>query len=142
MLYSPYRSSREIAVGRAKNKKKIDPRLLRQLDAPTGVKTPGLVEAVVQLHPEAAGEVVPRPERTEAIVRSVLARVTQRLRLDPADFNVFPHLGSFVVSASREYLRELLDQPEVQGALANRPGDAKPSPPSRRSPPSRKPSGR
>lgn len=118
-------------MGRAK--KRIDPHLLALLDAAAGVRAPALLEAVIQLQPEAAGEVVPGPERTEEIVRSVLARVTKKLGRDPADVNVFSNLGSFIISASREYLRELLDQPEVQGALANRPGDARASPPSRRS---------
>lgn len=123
----------------ARPKKQIDPRLLAQLEATAENKASALVEAVVQLRPEAAADVVPAPERTEEIVRTVLARVTGRLGMDPADFNVFPNLGSFVISASREYLRELLDQPEVQGALANRPRDTKPSSPSRRSPSPRKP---
>jgi hypothetical protein len=123
-------------VGRAR--KRIDPDLLAQLDAAATAGASSLVQAVVHLQPEAAGEIVPRPERTEAIVRSLLARVTKKLGLDPADFNVFPNLGSFVISASQEYLRELLDQPEVGSALANRPRDAKPTPPSHRPPPTRK----
>lgn len=127
-------------MGRAK--KRIDPRLLAQLDAGAGVKASALVEAVVQLQPAAVGEVAPAPERTEAIVRSVLARVTMKLGLEPADFNVFPNLGSFLIAASRAYLRELLDQPEVQAAVANRPGALKPTLSSRRLPPQRKPSRR
>lgn len=137
MLYSPCGPRREFAVARPK--KQIDPRLLAQLEAAAETKASALVEAVVQLRPEAAADVVPAPERTEEIVRTVLARVTGKLGMDPADFNVFPNLGSFVISASREYLRELLDQPEVQGALANRPRDTKASSTSRRPPSPRKP---
>jgi hypothetical protein len=133
VVYSACASPQEAVV--ARTRKRIDPDLLAQLEAAAAVKAPSLVEAVIHLQPETAGEIVPRPERTEEIVRSVLARVTRKLRVEPADFNVFPNLGSFVISASGEYLRELLDQPEVKSALANRPRDARPIPPSRRPPP-------
>lgn len=108
----------------ARARKRIDPELQAQLAAAAGRGAAAPRQAVIQLRPEAGDTVVPGPERTHAIARSVLARVTRKLGREPRAFHVFPHLGTFVVSASTEFLRELLDQPEVQGALANRPGDA------------------
>lgn len=123
-------------------KKKIDPDLLAQLETAAGAAATGVIQAVVQLRPGKGNDVAPQPDQTERIVGSLLARVARQVGLDPADFNVFPNLGSFVISAPGDYLRALLDQPEVASALANRPGETGPRLPARRPTRPRKPARR
>jgi hypothetical protein len=127
-------------VGRVK--KRIDPSLLAQLASAASADPPTPVEAVVWLRPEAAAQVVPGRERTGQIVRALLARVGKKVGLVPVDFHVFHNLGTFVIAAPGDYLLELLDQPEVAGALANRPGEPHSPPPSGPATPARKPSRR
>lgn len=123
----------------ARARKRIDPALLAQLDPPSSAKSASLVEAVVQLRPEKAGEVLPPAERTEQVVRSLVSRVSRKVGLKPADLNVFPNLACFVIAAPGDFLRELLDQPEVQGAMPNRPTAAGTRGPAPRRPPPRRP---
>ena len=102
---------------------KIDPELSRQLNGVAASDQP--VEAVVRLHPDDPSEIVPSPERTEELAKTVLRRVGKRLGNLKTRYNVFKNLGSFVVSAPPEVLRELISQPEVAAAVANRqPGSA------------------
>jgi len=59
-------------------------------------------------------------EDTETIVKEVLSRVEQQCGTSVGDCNIFRNLGSFVVSAKPALLRELLGQPEIASAIANR----------------------
>ena len=77
------------------------------------------VEAVFILSPGATSESVPSPERTEEVVRRVLARVKSRVGKGEKKVNVFRNLGSFVVAAHPSFLRELISQPEIASAMAN-----------------------
>jgi len=54
---------------------------------------------------------------------ALLQRVEQRIGLHPQAVNVFQQLGSFVVVAAPAFLAELLTQPEVHAAMANRQPD-------------------
>jgi hypothetical protein len=101
---------------------KTDPELVRQLNEATA--DGGAVEAVVKLHPDDPTEIVPSPERTEALTRQVLHRVKKRVGSSETRYNVFRNLGSFVVSAPREFVRELIAQPEVASAMANRQSES------------------
>ncbi len=105
-------------VAAAAAKIKIDPELKRQMDAesPGGA---GQVEAVLYLRP-AAGEVAVPPERMEALAKEILGRAASACGEAAQDFNVFGNLGMFVVVAGRPFMRELLKQPEVASATANR----------------------
>src|SRR5262249_48832671 len=96
----------------------IDPELLRQLNAVAADNEP--VEAVVRLNPDNPAEIVPSPERTEELARKVLQRVAKRVGNPVMKHNVFSNLGSFVVSAPTQFVRELIEQPEVAAAVANR----------------------
>ena len=94
-----------------------DPELVRQMHAATG--DDASVEAVFMLAPEDPSQVVPSPERTEELTRHLLERVKARIGKAAEDFNVFRHMGSFVVSAHPDFLRELIAQPEIASAMAN-----------------------
>jgi len=98
--------------------RKIDPELLRQLNAVAADNE--TVEAVVRLNPDNPAEIVPSPERTEELAREVLQRVAKRVGNPVMKHNVFSNLGSFVVSAPTKFVRELIEQPEVAAAVANR----------------------
>jgi hypothetical protein len=99
----------------------IDPELIRLLDQSSTADDP--VEAVIRLRAESPETVVPSPQRTEALADRVIARVQKRAR-SQAKYNVFRNLGSFVVSGTPGLIRELIAQPEVGGAMANRQPDS------------------
>lgn len=106
---------------RHQQRAKLDPALSRQLNS-ASVPTAEAVEAVVFLRPLTANQVVVPPESIEPLVHELLDRVADHLGQSPKEFNVFRNLGSFAVSASKAFLRELLEQPEVASAVASRPG--------------------
>src|SRR5205814_9004576 len=56
---------------------KIDPELSRQLNGVAASDQP--VEAVESLHPDDPSEIVPSPERTEELAKTVLRRDGKRL---------------------------------------------------------------
>ena len=117
---------------------KTDPELIQQLkDAHAGQP---LVEAVVRFRADDPKEVVPSPERTEELTQCVLNRVKKHIGKSEARYNVFRNLGSFVVSAEPEFLRELISQPEVAAAVANQQSESALIPPVKKTPvPSSKP---
>ena len=106
---------------------KSDPELLRQLGE-EGDDAQGPVVAVVRLMPEDPSQIVPPPERTAEIARSVIERVKEKVE-GFERHNVFQNLGYFVIAASRPFLRELISQPEVAKVIANQqPGSAEVKP--------------
>ena len=92
-----------------------DAELTRQLNRAAAEDTP--VEAVIVLrsHRDA-----PDPAWTEARARELVERVQDSTGRAAKDVHVFRNLGRFVVAADATFLRELLAQPEVDSALANR----------------------
>ena len=94
-----------------------DPELVRQMHAATG--DDASVEAVFMLAPEDSSQIVPSPERTKELTRQLLERVKARIGKGAEDVNVFHNMGSFVVSAHPDFLRELIAQPEIASAMAN-----------------------
>ena len=106
---------------------KIDKELQRQLTAAARAEQRDSrgaphqpLEAVVRFRAP-GGKQVPDPETVQEIARTLLSRVEQRTREAPVAYNVFANLQSMVVQASRTFLVELLAQPEIASALANRP---------------------
>jgi hypothetical protein len=98
-----------------------DPELARQLGASRASGAP--VSAVFRLKCD-DGAPVPEPKATAAAARRVVARVKRRVGQAPERVNVFGNLGAFAVCGSPSFIAELLDQPEIQGAIANRrPGE-------------------
>ena len=92
-----------------------DAELTRQLERAAAAGTP--VEAVVVLR---SRRDVPDPAFTEALARELVDRVRDSTGREAVDVHVFRNLGRFVVAADAAFLRELLAQPEVDSALANR----------------------
>ena len=101
---------------------KVDPELERQIIAAAAeTKT---VEAVLMLRKTPA-QIAADPGGTTEQVEKVLKRVEEKTGTGAKQFNVFQNLGMFVVEAEPTFLRELVTQPEVASALANRqPGEA------------------
>ena len=59
---------------------------------------------------------------TRDLAELVVGRVAEELGAAAGhyDFNVFPNLGYFVLSAPAGFVERVLDQPEVASASANR----------------------
>lgn len=96
---------------------RVDPELQKQLEAASAATAN--VEAVFYLRPPSPKALM-APDVTEAVVSTVLDRVSTAVGEPPKDFNVFRNLGSFVVVATPRFVSELLKQPEIGSALANR----------------------
>ena len=105
-------------MGATKTLQKIDPTLRSQLNAVAADDEH--VEAVVRLCPDRPGEIVPSPERTQELAIRIIRRVGKRVGNPSTRHNIFSNLGSFVISAPRHFLRELIQQPEVAAVVANR----------------------
>lgn len=109
---------------RRSRRSRVDPELLRQIgEAEKRVAaTPNPeVQAVFFLDPAAAS--TGDPKEVDTRVRKLLRRVERTSRERPAVVNVFRNLGSFVVQAPPAFLRDLIEQPEIRHARANRPGN-------------------
>ena len=104
---------------------KIDPELTRQLNAasPRGAAAaaPDPVQAVVYLRP-AGGELAVPADRIQGIVDALLSRVAETVGGASPRHNTFRNLGSFAVAAGPAFIRELIRQPEVAAAMANKKG--------------------
>jgi hypothetical protein len=107
---------------------KIDPELIKQLDA-TAASQDDKVEAVIRLRPDDASQIVPAPEQTETLANHLIERVKGQVGESATHYNVFRNLGSFVVSAPPAFIRELISQPEVASAVANRQPESAAMPP-------------
>jgi hypothetical protein len=103
-----------------KRAKKVqtDGELLRQLEDATGKEES--VEAVMRLRSEKASEIVPSPKRTEQLTKKVLRRAQAHTGGNVSDYNVFGNLGYFFVSADAAVVRDLIEQPEIASATANK----------------------
>jgi hypothetical protein len=97
---------------------KADPELRRQLGTAAALRT--TIEAVIRLKPDARLHAELSPEQTEAATQALLARVAARTGSQARDCAVLRNLGCFVVAADAPFIRELLRQPEVESAAANR----------------------
>lgn len=95
---------------------RTDPTLSAQLDGSTAGDEP--IQAVIALRandgPPASGDDV------ACLTEDLLDRVGRETGSQARDYNVFRNLGSFVVVASSTFIRTLLEQPEVESAMANR----------------------
>ena len=95
----------------------MDPELAKQIDEAADDEPVG---AVIRLGPTSPGHPTPSPEETERIAHDLLSRAAKLAKHHAPDFNVFKHLGYFVVSAPPAYLKALVDAPEVAHAFPNR----------------------
>ena len=95
-----------------------DPELTRQMHAASAAGDD--IEAVFTLAPDEAAEGVRSPEETEDLTHRVLKRVTSRVGQPEKKLNIFGNIGSFVISAHPSFVKELIAQPEIATAIANR----------------------
>ena len=115
---------------------RTDPELIRQLDAAAAADES--VEAVFIFHPDDLSDTAPSAERTEELTQLVLDRVKRRTGESEERVNVFRQLGSFVVSASPSFIRQIMSEPEIAAAVANQqPGASIEKQVSRREPESK-----
>ena len=97
---------------------KIDPELSRQLDQAALTNSP--VQAVIKISPEESSQLVASPEHTTELANQIVNRISGKLGIQAERMTLFRNLGSFSISAAPQFVRELLDQPEVAGAIASR----------------------
>jgi hypothetical protein len=72
------------------------------------------VQAWVRLRPKHPSQDTASAEDTQVSTHAIVERVTQRVGHQAHSVKVLPNLGSFIVSASPAFLRELAHQPEVE----------------------------
>lgn len=104
-----------------KARARVDREVERQLER--GDRDQCAVQVVVGLHPpDPEGE--PRFDRewAEKVAKCVIDRVGAEIGQNVEDYNVFGSLGAFVVQASSEFVRRLIEQDEVASVVSNRPG--------------------
>lgn len=102
---------------------RIDPELMRQVEdaeSATAAADQAQVQAVVFLDPVFEHPEDHEPEDVEQLVSRVIHRVQQASGQEPHDVNIFRNLGSFIVQAPPQFLRCLIEQPEIRSARANR----------------------
>jgi hypothetical protein len=100
---------------------KIDPELTSQLDAADPDDAP--VQAVVYLRSGSKGGPAAVSKRAD----QVIASATTRAGTEPSRVTVMRYLGTVAIEAPASFVRALLDEDDVESALANvRPGDDDP----------------
>jgi hypothetical protein len=97
---------------------KVDPALRAALA--TAKAGRGTVDAVVTLAPSDPAIGVDSPAETVKKGRALVARVRAAVGTEPDAVNVFENLQSMAVSADASFIEELISQPEVNAAMANR----------------------
>jgi hypothetical protein len=96
-------------------RKRTDPELLRQLDVAKETGRP--VAAVLKIKRQRG--VKTDVARIEARTQRAIDRVAEATGERPDDVNVMGAIGVVYVTGPERFLRELVDQPEVDGAVAN-----------------------
>lgn len=106
----------------------IEDRLQRELAA-VGEQPDGLIDVVVKFElPSASptGTRLPVKDLREALAKTMssriedaLARASTAVGETPAQVSVFPSLGSVLVQASRPFVKQLIEQNDVRGAVLN-----------------------
>jgi hypothetical protein len=100
---------------------KIDPELTTQLDAADPDDAP--VQAVVYLRSGSKGGPAAVSKRAD----QVIASATTKAGTEPSRVNVMRYLGTVAIEAPASFVRALLDEDDIESALANvHPGDDDP----------------
>ena len=98
---------------------RTDPVLSAQLREAAAGEEP--VEAVIGLRQEEGGA---GGDAVTSLTQDLLARVKEQTGAEAHDYNVFRNLGSFAVVAPARFIQGLIEQPEVESAIANRQPEA------------------
>lgn len=101
---------------------KTDPELLRQINAAEPKNDP--VVGIFRIRPEDSTKLTNSPERTKEIVNEVVERVSKKVHSQAERLNVLGNLGVMVISAPSQFMTELLKQPEIFSAMANRSSES------------------
>jgi len=104
------------SIMEANKRKKTDPELLRQIDSVETNNDP--IQAVFSL--ALPMKKLLDPEHVEAAANQVLERAEKESGSKPKDVNIFRNLGSFVVSADASFIRQVIDDPKIASAVANK----------------------
>jgi hypothetical protein len=96
---------------------RTDPELVRQLDAARA--SGGSVQAVVKLQRRPG--TAPDPATVESQTQRAVERATEASGLAPLDVHVLGRMAVAYVSGPESFVRELVEQPEVDAAVANEP---------------------
>jgi hypothetical protein len=100
---------------------KVDPELTTQLDAADPEDAP--VQAVVYLRSGSKGGPAAVSKRAD----QVIASATTKAGTEPSRVNVMRYLGTVAIEAPASFVRALLDEDDIESALANvHPGDDDP----------------
>jgi len=108
---------------------KIEDRLLQELSN-VGLDAGDLIDVVVRFElpgPAASSEArLPVKDQRATLARAMSARIESALTNassaageTPAHVSVFPTMGSVLVQASRPFVKKLLEQADVRGAVLN-----------------------
>ena len=98
------------------NTKKTDPELLRQIDS---VETNNdSIQAVFSL--ALPLKKLLDPKQVEEKTNQVLERVEREVGSKPKEVNIFKNLGSFLVSADASFIRQVINDPDIDTAVANK----------------------
>lgn len=100
----------------------VDKELVRQLES--AAQSNKAVQAVVTLASVArATRALPSPDAVTRSANDLIDRVSKSSGESPGDFYVMANIGAISVSASPRFLRALIEQPEVDSAIANQQPD-------------------
>ncbi len=100
----------------ANKKTKTDPELIKQIDS---VKADNeQIQAVFSL--DLPLKKLLDPKQVEDTTHRVLQRAQERAGSQAEDVNIFENLGSFSVSADASVIRQIIDDPDIKTAVANR----------------------
>ena len=103
----------------------VHPELLQQING-AGNR---LVQGVFHLHsPDQLGNVI-APDETAKLAATVLGRVADEVGRKAARCNVLRNLGTMIVEADPEFLRSLIQQPEIMSAASNQMSESPLIPP-------------
>ncbi len=101
---------------KANKRTKTDPELLRQIDA---VETDDdSIQAVFSL--ALPMKKLLDPKQVEETTNQVLERAEKEVGSKPKNVNIFKNLGSFTVSADASFIRQIIDDPDIDSAVANK----------------------
>jgi hypothetical protein len=103
----------------------VDPELAAQLkDAGSR-----LVQAVVQLRDAKRGKKPPSPQESAQLAENVLSRVTKAVGHSAARTNILKNVATIIVEADSDFVRSLIQQPEVVSALPSNTSESMVIPP-------------
>lgn len=100
----------------ANKKKKTDPELLRQIDDVNNNNDS--IQAVFSL--DLPMKKLLDPKQVEETAYQVLDRAEKEVGSKPKDVNIFKNVGTFVVSANASFIRNIIDDPCISSAVANK----------------------